>query len=119
MIVFSTGGCILIDKRRDNKRKNTRFSLDIEGYYFFSNKWNKCKIYDLSLEGAGLRLNQFFMKDDIIRLKFGSESEQFVVESKVVNINGPRIGILFENLDEFDKEFIQKVINNSSKRYKI
>jgi hypothetical protein len=112
-------GDILIDKRKDNKRKNTRFALDIEGYYYYSNKWNKCKIYDLSLEGAGLRLNQSFVKDDIIKLKFGSDTEQFVVDAKVINVTGPRIGIKFENLDDFDKEFIAKVINSNSRRYKI
>jgi len=109
----------LIDKRKDNKRKDTRFALDIEGFYYFSNKWNKCKIYDLSIEGAGLRLNQFFVKDDIVKLKFGPETEQFVVDARIVNINGPRVGIKFENVDEFDKEFIQKIINSNSRRYKI
>ncbi|OHD16245.1 MAG: hypothetical protein A2086_10975 [Spirochaetes bacterium GWD1_27_9] len=110
---------MVFDKRKDNKRKAARFSVDIDGYYFYSNKWSRCRIYDLSLEGAGLRLNQFFIKDDIIKLKFGSETEQFVIDAKVVNINGPRIGIIFENLDDFDRESILKIINSTSKRYKM
>jgi len=109
----------MVDKRKDNKRKNARFSVDIDGYYYYSNKWNKCRIYDLSIDGAGLRLNQFFVKDDIIKLKFGSETEQFVVDARVININGPRIGIKFDNLDDFDREFVSKVISTFSRKYKM
>lgn len=106
-------------KRSDNRRKNTRFSVDVDGSYYFGDKWTKCKIYDLNLHGAGLRLNQFFVKDDMIKLKFGIDDEVFTIDSIVVNVNGPRIGVNFINLDEFDNEFIRKVINNYSKRFKI
>lgn len=109
----------MLSRRSDNKRKNTRFPVDVEGYYYFGEKWVKCKIYDLNLDGAGLRLNQFFVKDDIIKLKFGIDDEIGTIDSAVVNVNGPRIGVQFINVDEFDHEFIRKVINHFSKRYKI
>lgn len=106
-------------RRSDNRRGKTRFSIDVDGYYYFNDQWQKCRIYDLNLEGAGLRLNQFFIKDDVIKLKFGFEHEQNVFETIVANVNGPRIGVKFNGLDDFDREFIRKVINENSTRYKI
>lgn len=109
----------MLDRRSDNRRKNTRFQIDVDGYYYTGGKWIKCKIYDLNLDGAGLSLRQFFVKDDPIKLKFGIDAEESMFDTKVVNVNGPRIGVQFEGIDEFDKEFIRKVINFYSKRYKI
>lgn len=106
-------------QRNNNRRDRARFSIDINGYYYYSNNWQKCRIYDLNLEGAGLRLSQFFVIGDIIKLKFGTDNEQVVVDSEVMNVNGPRIGIQFINLDDFDKEIIKKVVNSYSKRYKL
>ncbi|MCG8572194.1 MAG: PilZ domain-containing protein [Spirochaetes bacterium] len=106
-------------RREQNRRKNTRFSIDVDGYYYFGNQWEKCRVYDLNLEGAGLRLRQFFMKGDTIKIKISNNNEQMVLDATVANVNGPRIGIIFENLDEFDKEFLRSVINANSKRYKI
>lgn len=108
----------MIYKKKD-KRKNTRFAIDIEGYYYFLFDWNKCRIYDLSIDGAGLRMNQSFVKDDMIKLKFGSQSEQIVVDAKITNINGPRIGIKFENLFDFDYDRIFKIIGNNSKLHRL
>ncbi|HNZ26340.1 MAG TPA: PilZ domain-containing protein [Spirochaetota bacterium] len=109
----------MLNRRTDNRRKSARFTIDVDGFYYYANKWQKCRIYDLNLEGAGLRLSQFFVKDDIIKIKFENEFEEFVIDSIVANVNGPRIGIQFVNLDEFDKEFIQKIINSNSKKFKL
>lgn len=109
----------MLNRRSQNRRRNSRFSIDIDGYYYFGDQWEKCRIYDLNLEGAGLRLKQFFIKGDTLKLKFGTETEQNVFNAVVVNVNGPRIGIQFDNIDEFDKEFLRTVINANSKRYKI
>ena len=102
--------------RSDNKRKAARFSVDVDGYYFYSNSWHKCRIYDLNVEGAGLRLNQFFIRNDVIKLKIGEDGDFNIIDSIVANVNGPRIGVQFVNLDEFDKEFIQRTINNKLKQ---
>ncbi|OHD39713.1 MAG: hypothetical protein A2015_07450 [Spirochaetes bacterium GWF1_31_7] len=109
----------MLNKRSDNRRKQTRFSVDVDGFYYYGGKWVKCKIYDLNLDGAGLRLNQFFVKDDIIKLKFGIDDELNSIDSVVVNVNGPRIGVHFVNVDEFDVDFLRRVINSLSKRFKI
>lgn len=109
----------MLNQRADNRRKKTRYSLDVDGFYYYGEKWVKCKIYDLNLEGAGLRLNQFFIKDDIIKLKFGIDEELNIIDSIVVNVNGPRIGVHFINVDEFDKDFLRKVINEKSKSFKL
>ena len=98
--------------RPDNKRKAARFAVDVDGYYFYANAWVKCRIYDLNIEGAGLRLKQFFMRNDVIKLKIGEDGDFNIINSIVANVNGPRIGVQFVNLDEFDKEFIQRVINS-------
>jgi hypothetical protein len=106
-------------QRNDNKRDKARFSVDIDGYYYYADRWQKARIYDLNLEGAGLRLSQFFVEGDIIKLKFGVDSDSIVLDAEVMNVNGPRIGIKFVQIDDFDREFIQRVINTHSKRYKI
>lgn len=59
------------------------------------------------------------MKGDTIKLKFGTETEQSVIDATVANVNGPRIGVQFVKIDEFDRDFLKKVINTNSKRYKI
>ncbi|HOJ64561.1 MAG TPA: PilZ domain-containing protein [Spirochaetota bacterium] len=109
----------MLNKRSDNRRKSARFTVDIDGYYYYGNKWQKCRIYDLNLEGAGLRLSQFFVKNDVIKLKMGTETEQFVVDAIVANVNGPRIGVQFVNMDDFDREALNKIISTHAKKYKI
>lgn len=113
----------MLNKRVDNRRKSARFTVDIDGYYYYGNKWQKCRIYDLNLEGAGLRLSQFFVKDDVIKLKIGdqtqTEGEQLVIDAIVANVNGPRIGVQFVNMDDFDRESLNKIINANAKKYKI
>lgn len=109
----------MLERRSGNRRKNTRFEVDVDGYYYYRDKWVKCKIYDLNLNGAGLRLNQIFVRDDIIKLKFGIKDEINTFEAVVSNVNGPRIGIQFINLDDFDVSFLTQVINFHSKRFKI
>ena len=100
-----------LDFRPNNRRRNARFSVDVDGFYFYMNEWHKCRIYDLNKEGAGLRLNQFFIKNDIIKLKIGEEGDFNILDTVVANVNGTRIGVKFVNLDEYDIEFINRVIN--------
>ena len=109
----------MFTRRTQNRRQHTRFSVDVDGFYYFGNQWEKCRIYDLNLEGAGLRLKQYFIKGDIIKLKLDNGSEQNVFDAAVVNVNGPRIGIQFTDIDEFDRDFLRSLINAHSKRYKI
>lgn len=108
-------------KVNGNKRKRTRFTVDVDGMYYFGNQWQPCRIFDLNLEGAALLLKQFFVKGDMLKLKFSisDDKEQKVINAEVCNVNGPRIGIKFLDVDDFDKEFLTKVINEKSKRYNI
>ena len=102
----------------DGKRNNRKFPRDIvdmDGYYLFSSTWNKCRIYDISPGGACLRIQQFFLKNDIIKLRLLEEVE-FVIKCKVVNINGTRVGIHFEDLTEEDERKITRIIRDYRKK---
>lgn len=110
----------MLTPKNSNRRKNTRFELNVDGHYFYQENWIKCKIYDLNINGACLWLKQSFVIGDIIKLRFGAnETEVNVFDTVVANVNGPRIGIQFVNLDEFDRTFINKVISAKSKYFKI
>ncbi len=110
---------IILQRRAENKRKATRFNTDLTAYYYFGNKWEKCKIYDLNIEGAGLRLSQFLIKGDPLKVRIDTETDQAVFDASVVNVNGPRIGVIFQNISELDRDFLTKIINGYTKRYKI
>lgn len=110
----------MLTPKKSNRRKITRFEVNIDGYYFYQDDWIKCKIYDLNINGACLWLKQFFVIGDIIKVRFGlTENESNTFNTVVANVNGPRIGIKFANLDEFDRAFINKVISANSKYFKI
>jgi len=91
------------------KRSIVRSKVEMDGFYNFSSQWYPCHLHDLSLEGAGLKINQVFYPGDIIRLRFGFRSDQRVVEAKVANVNGTRIGVRF-SLDPLTTAFVQSVI---------
>lgn len=97
-----------------SKRRAPRKRVDIEGFYNYSDQWYPCKIYDLAVAGAGLKLNQFFIVGDIIRLKIGLKDNFRIVESIVANVDGQRIGVRFD-IDAVMKDFIQDVMNSYHK----
>ncbi len=103
-----------LDSKRNN-RKFPRDIVDIDGYYLFLSKWNKCRIYDISPEGACLRVQQFFLKNDVIKLRLIEELE-FVIKAKVVNINGTRVGIHFEDMDDDDEKILMRIIRDNRKK---
>lgn len=110
----------MLRPKNSNRRKNTRFALNVDGHYFYQENWIKCKIYDLNINGACLWLKQSFVIGDIIKVRFGlAEGEENTFDTVVANVNGPRIGIQFVGLDEFDRTFINKVISTKSKHFKI
>ncbi|NNM66894.1 MAG: PilZ domain-containing protein [Spirochaetales bacterium] len=98
----------------NSNRRAPRKKVDIEGWYNYSDNWYPCKIYDLSVSGAGLKINQFFISGDIIRLKFGVREDFRIVEAIVVNANGTRIGVRFD-VDPTMKDFIQEVMSSYHK----
>jgi len=71
-------------------------------------------IYDLSVMGAGMKLNQFFVAGDIIKLKIGLKENYRIIEAIVANVDGQRIGIRFE-VDPVMRDFIQEVMNHYNK----
>lgn len=91
------------------KRKSPRSRVEIAGYYNYSAQWFPCALQDLSTEGAGLKINQIFVPGDIIRLRFGFEDDQRVVEATVANVNGTRIGVAF-SVDRLTQDFVRAVI---------
>lgn len=97
-----------------SKRHAPRKTVDIDGYYNFSETWHACKIYDLSVTGAGLRINQVFYPGDTIKLKIGIRENYRVVEAYVTNVTGTRIGVRFD-VDPVTKDFIQEVMNSYHK----
>jgi len=90
-------------------RHSARSKVEISGNYNYSSQWFPCTLQDLSVEGAGLKLNQIFVPGDIIRLKFGFRNDQRVVESTVANVNGTRIGVRF-SVDPLTQDFLKSVI---------
>ena len=93
-----------LDIIKESKRDSIRQSVDIEGFYYYASLWHPCHIYDLSVGGAALKLNQSFIEGDKILLKFHS-SDRDIIQSTVVNVDGQRIGIKFEA-----NESIRKII---------
>jgi hypothetical protein len=97
-----------------SKRRAPRTKVDIEGFYNYNDRWDPCMIYDLSVMGAGMKLNQFFVPGDIIKLKIGLKENFRVIEAIVANVDGQRIGIRFE-VDPVMRDFIQEVMNHYNK----
>lgn len=92
-----------------SKRRAARRKVDIDGFYNYADNWYPCKIYDLSVAGAGLKINQFFIAGDIIKLKVGLKDNFRIIEALVANVDGPRIGVRFD-VDNIMKEFLQEVM---------
>ena len=90
-------------------RNSTRSKVSIEGFYNFSARWFPCTLHDLSLEGAGLKINQVFFPGDSIRLKFGFRGTDREFEATVVNVNGTRIGVQFA-VDVSTQDFLSQLI---------
>lgn len=90
-------------------RNSARSKVEIAGFYNYSSQWFPCTLNDLSIEGAGLKINQIFVPGDIIRLKFGFRDDQRVVEATVANVNGTRIGVAFA-VDRLTQEFLKSII---------
>lgn len=101
-----------------NRRQRPRFVLTIDGYYYNNNKWEKCRIHNLNLEGAGINLHNSFSIGDTIKIKL-DESDKHIFETMVVNFDSRRIGIKFTKLGKTDIDFLKKIINDYSDRYKI
>lgn len=110
---------MFFDKTR---RKKPRFSINLDGYYKVDNEWEKCRFFDLNLEGAGLKINNTFRKDDVLEVKFDVDDKpdnDVVFKIIVVNNRDKRFGIKFINLNTSRLEFLKKIINAHSDRYKI
>lgn len=90
-------------------RSSARSKVEISGFYNYSAQWFPCTLHDLSVEGAGLKINQIFVTGDIIRLKFGLRDDLRVVEATVANVNGTRIGVAFA-VDRLTLDFLKSVI---------
>ena len=93
-------------------RKRIRSKVDIEASYRFSAKWYPCLLRDLTTEGAGLKINQIFLPGDSLSVRFGPNDEDLVVEAKVANVNGNRIGVKFF-ADRNTLDFLLKLIRSS------
>lgn len=105
------------DKGGDTKRGHYRAKVDIDGFYRLGREWIPCKIYDLSLGGAGLKLNQFFVEGDQIELKVGQSEEAVVVMGTVANVNGQRIGLSFSLESEVYRK-LSLIIDKAAARHK-
>ena len=93
-------------------RKRIRKKVEIEASYKFSSKWYPCLLRDLTTEGAGLKINQIFLPGDSLRVRFGPNYEDLVVEAKVANVDGNRIGVKFF-ADRNTADFLLNLIRSS------
>ena len=94
-------------------RKRVRSKVDMEAFYSFSSKWYPCILRDLTTEGAGLKINQTFVPGDTIRVRFGPSDEDRIVEARVANVNGNRIGVKFSVEPEI-RNFLLDIIRASN-----
>ena len=63
-----------------------------------------------------MKWEEYISEIELIEKQNNDEYDLYTV---VANVNGPRIGIQFVGLDEFDRTFINKVISAKSKHFKI
>ena len=90
-------------------RKSARSKVSLEGFYSFSNQCIPCTLQDISVEGAGLKINQILVPGDSIRLKILFRNEERTFEATVVNVNGTRIGVSFA-VDPLMEDFLKSMI---------
>ena len=90
-------------------RRSERSKVGIAGFYHYSSQWVPCTLYDLSLEGAGLKINQSLVKGDSLKLKFGLGDDKKVVQATVANVDGTRVGVMFV-LDQPTQDFLKNII---------
>ena len=91
-------------------RKRVRVRVDVEAFYSFSAKWYPCVLRDLTAAGAGLKINQIFVPGDPIRVRFGPDDLDRVVDAVVANVNGNRIGVKFavqRGIDDFLRDIMR------------
>lgn len=98
-----------------SKRQAIRKVVDIDGFYNFAGNWYPCRIYDLSVAGAGLKISQVFYPGDTIKLKIGFREDYRIIEAHVTNVTGTRIGVRFD-VDPVTKDFLQEVMNNAGRQ---
>jgi len=77
------------------QRDSRRVPVDIEASYSFSGKWYPCVLHDLTTGGAGLKINQFFVVGDTIRMRLTLEGDERELAAEVANVSGNRIGVKF------------------------
>ncbi len=99
--------------RKETKRADYRARVDIDGFYRLGTDWVACKIYDLSIGGAGLKLNQFFVEGDQLDLKVGQSDEAMELVAHVCNVNGQRVGIQFD-IDGTAERKLERIINKAA-----
>jgi hypothetical protein len=68
-----------------------------------------CVVHDLSMEGAGLKINQILVPGDTLRLKFLLRNEERIFEATVANGTGTRTGVKFI-ADAAAQVFLQALI---------
>ncbi len=102
-------------EKKEAKRADYRARVDIDGFYRLGMDWIPCKIYDLSVGGAGLKLNQFFVEGDQIDLKIGQSEEALEITATVANVNGQRVGIRFDIPPQVQKK-LETLINKAAAR---
>jgi len=93
-------------------RKRVRGKVDLEAFYSFSSNWHPCTLRDLTTEGAGLKINQILVPGDSIRVRFGPDDEDRVIEAIVANVNGNRIGVKF-SVEREIRDFLLNIIRTS------
>ncbi len=97
------------------RRKNMRISLDIEAHYKYGGEWQKCQLFDLSIEGAGLRVHQSFVRGDNIILRLIHNKEEIILNTTILNTYGTRIGIKFNEITDSHQNFINKMMSTLRK----
>ena len=99
---------------RTNRRKRTRFTINIEALYLSISRrsnadWMRCTIYNFNYVGVGIRSNQVLVVNDKLLLKIGGNAEANTFEMIVVGVNGQKIGLKFLRINENQEKLLTKL----------
>lgn len=93
--------------------------MDLDAHYCHegtADDWTRCLVYNINLEGIGIKLNQAIAISDRLRVRLESRGETRKFQTVVVGVNGQRISLCFVDVDEDSRAFLQGVIHHHTGR---
>ena len=99
---------------KEQKRKNARIPIEIQGSYLYQDMENKisdkCLINTLSSGGVSVILGLVLHRGDVMLVTFTLDGTMISEYCKVTRIHGKEVGCKFTNPSKKSKAAIQKYI---------